>query len=493
MPLLLYTGVSYNRGNGTSAVIRFSPRLQTGPAVNVHNDVFSNYPIMYHYVFLDGRCIVSRIGTIEKLNVASVLQRIESFTKTGLLVIKQDTQWVEFYCREGRLLCVGPIRTDATLGERLLQDRVISSQSLQETMLTIGNAVPSETRIALTLMDLGHVTREELRTWASKKTEEILRVVLSWSTGELYFDEDAAPPAERLLVSLSISVLLAPASSISVIRQAEPIMQSAVSEGTSSAPQEPHTGPASWDASQIATLYEASQFFSPPSALQTQLSYISAHALLPASALATNTDPIMPPPPPQTPTPMLDIPVKTLSPARRVDTFLMQPNMVLVPADLSALPEQHWQVTQEQWRLLTRVDGQTSLQDACVALNMRAEDVCRVVGELIAERIVSLQPPFVSETPEMSPTSQNLLQSGLSNGFAMPGYAAMMQPPWGNVLPASDMMPQFSPILETHSQWGNGGNGATFVQGQGWVAPMETLQANGTGNSDLYASVGGRR
>ena len=434
---------------------------------------------------------MSRLGTVEKLNVASVLARIESFTKTGLLVIKQDTQWVEFYCREGRLLCVGPIRTDATLGERLLQDKVISSQVLQETMLAIGNAVPSETRIALTLMDLGHVTREELRAWAAKKTEEVLRVVLSWSTGELYFDEDAAPPSERLLVSLSISMLLASLPSINLIRQAEPVLQNVVSEHTSSALQEPHTGPASWDASRIATLYESSQFFSPPSALQTSPAYISANALLPAAGLAINTGPIMPPPPPQTPAPMPGIPVTTLAPARQINTSFMKPDMVLVPADLSALPEQPLQVTQEQWRLLTRVDGQTSLQEASVALNMRPEDICRVVGELIAERIVSVYSPSVNEIQEMSPISQNLLQSGLSNGFAMPGYAAMTQPPWGNVLPASDMMPQFSPILETHSQWGNGGNGATFVQGQGWVAPMQPLPSNGFGNSDLYASVSG--
>lgn len=435
---------------------------------------------------------MSRIGTVEKLNVASVLQRIEMFTKTGLLVIKQDTQWVEFYCREGRLLCVGPIRTDATLGERLLQDGVISSQALEETMLAIGNAVPSETRIALTLMDLGHVKREELRAWAAKNTEEILYAVLSWSTGELYFDEDSTPPSERLLVSLPISALLASLPSTNVTPQAAPITQNSVSERTSSVQQEPHTDPTAWDASKVATLYESSQFFSAPSALQTPPSYISVNALLPASGLAINTGPVMP----QTPPPMPSISMATLPPAKPINTAFMRPDMVLVPADFSTLPEQHFQVTQEQWRLLTRVDGHTSLQEACVALNMRAEDVCRVVGELVEERVAYLASP-ANEMQEMSPASQNLVQSGLSNGLAMPGYAAMTQPQWGNVLPASDLMPQFSPTLDTHSQWGNGGNGATFVQGQGWVAPMQPLQpsqSNGSGNSDLYASaLDGRR
>ena len=80
--------------------------------------------------------------------------------------------------------------------------------------------------------------------------------------------------------------------------------------------------------------------------------------------------------------------------------------MVLVPADLSMLPEQHLCVTQEQWRVLTRVDGHTSLQDVCNALNMRAEDVCRVVGHLMDEQIVDVALPAAYETQEMSPSSR---------------------------------------------------------------------------------------
>jgi len=453
----------------------------------VHNDAFSNSVAVLRCVFLDGRCIVSRIGTVETLNVARVLQRIEAFTKTGLLVVKQDTQWVEFYCREGRLLCVGPIRTDATLGERLLQDSMISYQALQETMLTIGNAVPSETRIALTLMDLGYIKREELRAWTAKKTEVVLSAVLAWSTGELYFDEDADPPAERLLVSLSISALLADLPTTHTTPHPMPVVQHVAEECTM---VEEAPVSAMWDASQAATLHEPTQFFAEPSSPPTTPS-ISANALLPASNTVINTGPAMPPPP-QTPPPMPSTPTTVLT--RRLDTSFMQPDMVLVPTDLSALPEQHIQVTPDQWRLLTRVDGLTSLQDACIALNMRVEDVRRVAGELIAERIVKVVPPYTSEIQEMSPTSQNLLQSGLGNGLATPGYAATMQTPWGNVLPVSDMMPQFSPTLETRSQWGNGSNGAVFVHGQGWVAPMQqppqSMYPNSSGNGDMYASAG---
>ncbi|GAC1398850.1 MAG: hypothetical protein NVSMB49_07700 [Ktedonobacteraceae bacterium] len=435
------------------------------------------------------------------LHIASILQRIETFAKTGLLVIKQDTQWVEFYCREGRLLCVGPIRTDATLGERLLQDEVISSHALQETMLTIGSAVPSETRIALTLMDLGYVKREDLRAWATKKTEEILRAVSFWSTGELHFEENSAPPSERLLVSLSISMLLASLPGTNTTSQStqSPVAQSVVHECVATEDTS-NTGPVMWDPSQSPTLNDPTQFFPEPSSLQpsfvSSTPYISADALLPAFNNTIHTGPVVPLLPPQTPPPMPSVSTTTLPPTLQMDTSFMRFDMVLVPADISTLQEQHLQVTQEQWRLLTRVDGHTSLQNICSVLNMSAEDVRRVAGELIAQRIVCVVPPSLVQTQEMSPTSQNLVQSGLSNGMTASGYAAATQSPWSNILPASDVIPQFSSTLETNSQWGNGGNGATFVHGQGWVAPVQPfqpLQQHGFGNSGMYASMGGNR
>ncbi|MBV9713175.1 MAG: DUF4388 domain-containing protein, partial [Ktedonobacteraceae bacterium] len=149
-----------------------------------------------------------RIGILEQLDLSSVLRRVETHSKTGLTVIKQGNQWVELYFRDGRLMCVGPVRTNATLGERLLRDGVISPVALQETLPVVGNAQHSETRMALTLMDLGYVSHEELRAWATRNATEVLRALLSWTSGEVSFEEEATPPADRLLVALSVSALL---------------------------------------------------------------------------------------------------------------------------------------------------------------------------------------------------------------------------------------------------------------------------------------------
>jgi len=36
-------------------------------------------------------------------------------------LLKQRLRWVELYFQDGRLMCVGPVRANATLGDRLVQ------------------------------------------------------------------------------------------------------------------------------------------------------------------------------------------------------------------------------------------------------------------------------------------------------------------------------------------------------------------------------------
>ena len=148
------------------------------------------------------------IGELEQLGLSFVLQEIETNAKTGLLEIKRGTQCVELYFRDGRLMCIGPIRANATLWDRLVRAGVISPQALQEAIFSIGVAQPNETRIALTLIDLGYVNHEGLRTWAMKEASEVLEVLLKWKTGQLYFEDHRQPPDGRLLVAISITLLL---------------------------------------------------------------------------------------------------------------------------------------------------------------------------------------------------------------------------------------------------------------------------------------------
>jgi hypothetical protein len=178
-------------------------------------------------------------------------------------------------------------------------------------------------------------------------------------------------------------------------------------------------------------------------------------------------------------------------PPKRIDISFMQPDMLLVPANLSTFREQNPQVqiTPDQWRILTCVDGQTTLKAACQMLTMSPEQLCQVAGELMAEQLLRVSWPDQTQMNE----SHEQAISGLSNGYQAPAYAAGAMSSSGQL---SDAQLQLSSSLsfETESQWGNGGNGATFVPGRGWITapqPLQPLQSNGSlaNSAVLYTQV----
>jgi hypothetical protein len=109
------------------------------------------------------------------------------------------------------------------------------------------------------------------------------------------------------------------------------------------------------------------------------------------------------------------------------------------------------------------------LQAAVYELGMSPDQVRQAAGELVALGIVTLSLPGngYADANEQAPVARDSAQAGMM----APGYFAIPVQPWDAAQSAPKPAAPFSlphPI-ETQSQWGNGGNGATFVLGNGWV------------------------
>ena len=100
---------------------------------------------------------MSFIGTLEQFSLSTILLKIEGEAKNGVLIIKQEAQWVELSFHQGQLMCIGPVRSNKTLGDRLLQAGVISQRALQEVTSTPGASLQNETRTVISLIDLGYL------------------------------------------------------------------------------------------------------------------------------------------------------------------------------------------------------------------------------------------------------------------------------------------------------------------------------------------------
>lgn len=518
---------------------------------------------------------MSLLGNLERLKLANVLQRLETHEKNGLLVVKQDQYWVELYFQKGRLLCVGPVRTRATLGERLVRDGLLQVQVWQAIRGQSGNDEQNEMRAARVLMEGGHVSRESLRTWTMKKTSDVLGVILGWTAGEIYFEEGTPPPNDRLLVSMSVAAIIKMVPSSPAQPVAPPPDTQAFSSPTPKmAPLKPSSAVSSQslgripaspkivvpaasltpsrpspDVARMPTLMGAAQFWgeagtsplekSPaaPFAAKNQqgnnfqnddflakdasgdafLSTPSLMGIFPPDSFPA-TESLVPVAPAfaapvtedfaiagelqensdvsfaglgslagissnEAPSSILAEPVQYPNPPKYIDVSFMQPDMVLCPADLSAYREQNPQVqiTPDQWRLFPFVDGRTSLQGVCQLLSWPPEAVCQLAGELVAEGLIQVMPPQQLPSAEQMPYAPEQAATDLGNGYGVPGYTAASSSPWaapGPGLPQSDIaaQPQARFPFETESQWGNGGNGANFVPGRGWVTTPQPLQ-----------------
>jgi hypothetical protein len=333
-----------------------------------------------------------------------------------------------------------------------------------------------EVGAALALIDMGHVNQQSLYRWAFSEASSVIEALIAWTDGEIYFEENQQPPSDRLLIALPISSMLPEKPSEA---HAQPVAVGAVPSTAVAHPAYSAAGLTQSSISDSPTMHgEEPTFFDDTTTMPSfSASLFASPGTVPdmerhTDALTRSAIGTLLPPQPVT-TPMTPV---------RVNTAYMQPQMVLTPVDLSAYREQNPQIpfTPDQWRLFTRADGQTTLQIAAQELSMSPDQVCQVAGELVTLGVITLSLPAYGygDVNELSPVSREYIQAGLSNGMMAPGYSASPAQPWDAAQPSPDPRVRYSlpyPI-DTHSQWGNGGNGATYVLGKGWVVAPTNAQ-----------------
>ena len=417
---------------------------------------------------------MSFIGTLEQFNLSTILLKVEEEAKSGVLIIKQEAQWVELSIRQGQLVCIGPVRSNKTLGDRLFQAGIISQQALQEISSTLGASLQNETRTALCLIDFGYLNQESLYMWVTQEATKVLQVLLSWNRGEIYFDESLQPPADRLLIALTVSSLV-PLPKVVI-----PLQSDNVRASTGSVQDQAKFKTYATHVPDALTLHDPSQFFSDSVTSSSSNSIDFSEGYLADSG--RNTDALYSPADP------IHAPKRLTEPLtpNRINTAFMQPQMVLFPTDLSGLRDHNLrvQLTPEQWRLFTVADGKTTLQMACQQLVMSRDNVCQVAGELVALSLVSVSLPTSELKYETHSVSLDVASAGSSNNYV------------GQIQGSRVSFPSLP--IETHSQWGNGGTGATFVLGNGWVVastpyqPVQSSELRDSGRQE-YAEASGMR
>ena len=115
------------------------------------------------------------VGTLEQLELANILQELHA--KTGLLAIKHGEQRVKLYLKQGLIMCI-----DSRQGHTTLENGHAHFNGHAHIKFSSQN-------------DLQEATR-------------IIQDLLTWSTGEVYFEDEVQPPTDRSPLALHISSLV---------------------------------------------------------------------------------------------------------------------------------------------------------------------------------------------------------------------------------------------------------------------------------------------
>ena len=115
------------------------------------------------------------VGILEQLELANILQEIHP--KTGLLTIKHGEQRVKLYLKQGLIMCI-----DSHQGHTTLENGHAHSNGHTHIKDSFQN-------------DLQEATR-------------IIQDLLTWSEGEVYFEDEVQSPTDRSPLALHISSLV---------------------------------------------------------------------------------------------------------------------------------------------------------------------------------------------------------------------------------------------------------------------------------------------
>ena len=378
---------------------------------------------------------MSFIGSLDQFDLSIILQKIEEYQKTGVLTIRRGATVVELCFRQGQMVCIGPIKPGLTIGERLVRAGVISSEVCASVELALGERASSEYEAVKTFLETHYIDEKRLVAWASTESSQVLTAILGWEEGDLYFEAEQLPPAHRYTIPLSVTALF-PSQPGAALAATSAAIDDSSADGV-----ERHT-----DALSPALVAEAQQ-------------------------TVPTTDTLL------------------------INPSLIHPSMRLAPADLAAYRDSNGQVllTPEQWRLFTRADAETTLAIAAHELHMAPDQVCQIACELHALGLVNILPspmhlPFLGTAT----FARNQVVREAGDSMGANGSYGLRQPEMAYLAAAAHQHTR-QPI-ETQSQWGNGGNGATFQLGNGWVvapaAPQQARQRNAEpANERVYSKT----
>jgi hypothetical protein len=148
-------------------------------------------------------------GSLQQISLEEILRYVEQDRRGGALVVRRGGLSARIFLDAGQILCTQRSGPGQSLGERLINARLVTPQQLGQVRTATGDRpIENEVDLARALLQAGYLAREDLRQWVLADAIELLVVLLSWNDGDLVFEEGVTPTPGRMVIPIPITLVL---------------------------------------------------------------------------------------------------------------------------------------------------------------------------------------------------------------------------------------------------------------------------------------------
>lgn len=145
-------------------------------------------------------------GNLKDFSLTQLLNLIRLARKTGDLTIEESGGPLHVFCQDGRLISLARDGRKTPLGEAMVKAGRVTEDELK--LVRPYMALNSDKELALRLLDLGVVSRDDVMQVVSQQMLETLYPFFFASKGSFNFDPDALPSEDDITIAMELEAVI---------------------------------------------------------------------------------------------------------------------------------------------------------------------------------------------------------------------------------------------------------------------------------------------
>jgi hypothetical protein len=150
-------------------------------------------------------------GSINRFNLAGVLQFLAQNAATGVLEVRDFEEYGYVYLVEGRVEGISLPITDELLGTRLLKAGCLTEEQLREALMEDASLTPGQRRLqplGQRLVDKGFTSESSIREVMKRQVYDEVFELAHWRSGVFCYDEPDEMPVFQVKIQANVQALL---------------------------------------------------------------------------------------------------------------------------------------------------------------------------------------------------------------------------------------------------------------------------------------------